>query len=603
MSDAERPSVAGAASARVDQPGPDGGPRRDPASDDDAFAELRDLLIGEELNQLSSIRSRLDDSEQRRREIADILPHVLLEHSADPRFTHALSPPVERAITASVRSNPGPLAEALFPVMGPAIRKAVASALAGMVEALNRTLEHSLSWRSLAWRIESWRTGKSFGEVMLLHTLAYRVEQIFLIERGSGLLLHHLTEGESDVRDADMVSGMLTAIRDFVQDSFRVTDGESLEALKVGELSVWIEQGPRAVLAAVIRGVAPRTLRTTLQQALERIHLEFADEFEQFKGDTSAFDGARPTLEACLHTEYLPNAGPSHRTLWAAVAIIALAISLWGGFALRARSRWNHYVEALKAEPGIVVVSTGRRDGKFLVSGLRDPLARDPASLLEHSSLAPADVDGHWDSYYAAGPSLALARAHQVLQPPNGVTLELKNGVLSATGVAPLSWLAEAARLAPLIPGVTRLDASAAMDAATREAIARIERLTPLFGKGQATLAHGQDDVLRQLVTQTAELARTAAAVGRTFRVALVGHTDADGGPEANIPLSLARAAFIKAALQPVAGDRLQFEDSGVGSDDPAVRSDRETEKQQNRRVTVKVTPVPSTLPSNDVGR
>src|SRR6185503_3401655 len=171
-----------------------------------AFAELRALLIGEELDQLGSIRSRLDDPEARRREVADILPHVLIEHSADPRFTHALSPPVERAITASVRRNPGPLAEALFPVMGPAIRKAVASALTGMVEALNRTLEHSLSWRSIAWRIESLRTGKSFGEVMLLHTLAFRVEQVFLIERTSGLLLHHVTEGAGEVRDADMVS-------------------------------------------------------------------------------------------------------------------------------------------------------------------------------------------------------------------------------------------------------------------------------------------------------------------------------------------------------------------------------------------------------------
>jgi len=154
-----------------------------------------------------------------------------------------------------------------------------------------------------------------------------------------------------------------------------------------------------------------------------------------------------------------------------------------------------------------------------------------------------------------------------------------------------------------LIPGITRLDASAAMDAAANEAIGRIERLTPLFSKGQATLAHGQDDVLRQLVTQTAELARAAAAIGRTFRVALVGHTDADGGPEANIPLSLSRAAFIKAALQPVAGERLQFEDSGVGSDDPAVRSDREAEKQQNRRVTVKVTPAASTPPASGIGR
>ena len=62
-----------------------------------------------------------------------------------PTSSRALTPSLERAITASVRRNPRPLADALFPVMGPAIRKAVAHGLAGMVESFNRTLELSLS--------------------------------------------------------------------------------------------------------------------------------------------------------------------------------------------------------------------------------------------------------------------------------------------------------------------------------------------------------------------------------------------------------------------------------------------------------------------------
>ena len=47
-----------------------------------------------------------------------------------------------------------------------------------------------------------------------------------------------------------MVSGMLTAIRDFVQDAFKSQSAtESLDTLRVGELEVWVEQGPHAVLA------------------------------------------------------------------------------------------------------------------------------------------------------------------------------------------------------------------------------------------------------------------------------------------------------------------------------------------------------------------
>ena len=59
-----------------------------------------------------------------------------------------------------------------------------------------------------------------------------------------------------------MVSGLLTALRDFVKNSFRSGDTDDLEALTVGDLSVWIEQGPRAILAAVVRGRAPRRSST-----------------------------------------------------------------------------------------------------------------------------------------------------------------------------------------------------------------------------------------------------------------------------------------------------------------------------------------------------
>jgi OOP family OmpA-OmpF porin len=115
-----------------------------------------------------------------------------------------------------------------------------------------------------------------------------------------------------------------------------------------------------------------------------------------------------------------------------------------------------------------------------------------------------------------------------------------------------------------------------------------------LFAKGQATLARGQDAVLEQLAQRTAELARAAATLGRRFRVTIVGHTDADGPPEANVPLSRARAAFVRDALQTTAGTQLEIAAEGVGSDDPAVQSDAEADKQRNRRVTVRVTPLDS---------
>ena len=190
----------------------------------------------------------------------------------------------KRRSRPSVRRNPQVLVDALFPVMGPAIRKAIASALASMVESFSETLEHSFSVQGVKWRMEAWRTGKPLAEVILLRTLVYRVEQVFLIHRESGLLLQHVSATAAGVQDADMVSGMLTAIRDFVHDSFGGKEGDSLDTFQVGERSVWIEQGPHATLAAVIRGSAPRELRTVFTEAIERIHLEQADALQKLRG-------------------------------------------------------------------------------------------------------------------------------------------------------------------------------------------------------------------------------------------------------------------------------------------------------------------------------
>jgi len=569
---------------------PDHDDRRDPGRTDE-IASLRALIVGPEQRRIAAIQARLDDKEGRAEDLAEVLPRVLLQHAQDPHFTTALTPPIEKAITTSVQRNPKPLADALFPVMGPAIRKAVSAGLAGMVESLNRTLEQSLSRRSLQWRIEAWRTGRSFGEVVLLKTLLYRVEQVFLIDRKSGLLLGHAWAESAEMQDADMVSGMLTAIKDFVQDSFKVASTDSLEVLKVGELSVWIEPGPHAIVAAVIRGSAPAELRGRLQEAVESIHLQFGEVLESFSGDASALADAKNTLEACLHTEYRADEKkPRTLSTWVIVSLVVIALLAWGGFRWRAANRWASYLSTLRAEPGIVVVSAEREWGTFVVSGLRDPLARDPASLIPSAGLAPEDVRGSWTPYYALDPGLVLSRATTVLRPPQGATIAIRDGVLTVQGDVPIEWVTEARRTAPLVAGVTSFDAAGALARQTQEAIAGIQGQMLFFARGAASLVPDQDGALAGLAGRVRALDRIAAATGQGFRIEVIGHTDADGVDEANLPLSLARAGVVRAAIAPDETAHLDIVARGEGSRQPVVVSENEGDKQRNRRVQITVT-------------
>ena len=174
-------------------------------------------------------------------------------------------------------------------MMGPAIRKAITTALRSMLDSLNRSLGISLSLRGLKWRLEALRTGKQFAEVVLLHTLSYRVEQVFLIHKETGLLLQHVVAESVPEQDGEMISGMLTAIQDFMQDSFGGAEGESLDTVEYGDRTLWIEQGPQAILAGVVRGNAPRELKTVFQEALESIHFEMREALVLFPGRCVVF--------------------------------------------------------------------------------------------------------------------------------------------------------------------------------------------------------------------------------------------------------------------------------------------------------------------------
>ncbi|MCL4851258.1 MAG: hypothetical protein KJZ78_07715, partial [Bryobacteraceae bacterium] len=180
------------------------------------------------------------------------------------------------------------------------VRKSVATALRGMMESIDQLVEQGFSRRAFEWRIEAFRTGRPFGEIVLLRSTLYRVEQVFLIHRKTGLLLSQRAAGGAVHRDADLIAAMMTAIQDFVTDSFGKEEGENLESFRVGECAVWIESSPNAVLAGVVRGVAPARLRRVFQGALERISSEQAREIEEFDGDTACFQESERHLDSCL---------------------------------------------------------------------------------------------------------------------------------------------------------------------------------------------------------------------------------------------------------------------------------------------------------------
>ncbi|MEM9088913.1 MAG: OmpA family protein [Cyanobacteria bacterium P01_F01_bin.53] len=415
--------------------------------------------------------------------LGKLLPEAIVHSDESGLLTNAATPTVEDAIQTSIQRDSKVLAESLFPIIGPATRKSIASAIGNLVQSLNQTLEYSLSPQSFRWRLEARRTGKSFAEVVLLRTLVYQVEQVFLIHRETGLVLQHIEAEAITTQDPDLVSAMLTAIQDFVNDSFSVnpqTPAETtLDSLAVGDFTLWLEEGPQAVLACVIRGTAPQELRDVLRTTQEKIQLAFKSALDNFDGDQSALEGTRPYLEDCLQSRFKAQStqakpapydallkwikrplSPTQKALaWVIMVCLSIGLVTAGILNHQAHQRWEAYVSRLDQQPGLVVLNHSERHGRYSLSGLQDPLAVDPASLLAATELPPQKVSMTWQPYLSLQPEIASKRLQILLAPPKTVTIRLdENQVLHLAGSAPAQWIQLAKQLSIGLSGVTGWD-------------------------------------------------------------------------------------------------------------------------------------------------
>jgi len=577
-------------------------PPDNPPEGQQALEELRHLIVAPEQESLQEIRERLDSVERRAEDVSSVVAEAIQmrrEKGDDQALAEALAPTVQETLRESVRKDPHVLADALFPVMGPAIRKSISETLRSMLESFNEALEHSLSLRGIQWRIEALRTGKSFAEIVLMHSLVYRVEQVFLIHRETGLVLNHVVAPSVTTQDPDMVAGMLSAIQQFARDSFESAGEETLGSMNFNELEIWLEASPNAVLAAVIRGHAPSDYRVAMKEALEDIQAKFGSALANFQGDTGPFRAAGDRLLQLLEARFKEKteAKRKPRAVMAAAGVVLAALIAWIGYSSYYVWKWSSFLSALRQEPGIVVVSTGKEGGRFHVKMLRDRSAADPAKLLAEAGLVASDAVVETTPYYSVEDPIVQKRATEILRPPMGVKLTQKDGKLYADGVASSKWIAKFEEQALWIAGVNAIDTSHLEKVEQREfdrMKGELESDVLTFPIGRAELEPGQEHALTEAEYDAKGLLTQAGTLGGTVAIEVIGHTDSSGIESANIPLSKQRADQILIELRRAGVQPKSLRARGVATSEPLRKEDTEEGRRFNRSVTFKVAFSPS---------
>jgi hypothetical protein len=126
------------------------------------------------------------------------------------------------------------------------------------------------------------------------------VEEVFLITN-TGLLLRRIGKVKKPDVDEDILSSMLTAVNEFVKDSFSSSSEEGdLDELQYGSLRVILEYGSYVYLAAVVRGQESKDLRPEMKRVLKQVHRKFGHILMNWDGSLAAIKGIEGSLQPLI---------------------------------------------------------------------------------------------------------------------------------------------------------------------------------------------------------------------------------------------------------------------------------------------------------------
>jgi len=148
--------------------------------------------------------------------------------------------------------------------------------------------------------------------------------------------------------------------------------------------NVWLIHGSQLILACVISGDAPESLREKLYETSELVHSNYANQLASFDGNVDVFDGIEDILTPIVEIDEVKveekKSSVGKYLLVIFLTCILLAI---GVYYLDRYNRMSGVEYNFQRTPGIAMTDSYWEDGKVVIKGLQDPDAVIPYDELE----------------------------------------------------------------------------------------------------------------------------------------------------------------------------------------------------------------------------
>jgi len=249
------------------------------AMDDDnqALSALQEILLGTDRDQIQILSQDLDSL---RRQVGD-----------KDALAASIAPVLGAAIRQQIQESREEIIEALYPVIGQIVLRAVTEAIRDLARSIDERLQAATDFQRIGQRIRSLFTGVSEGDLALRNGFPFVVQEIYLIHQESGLLLWHTSTSAKDTADSDLVGAMLTAIREFAD---QVLGGgkDQLHQLRLGNRELLLEFGHYSYVGVVIDGVVPAKFHWKLHKHIYAFERSVRHSLLRYDGDASALSQA-----------------------------------------------------------------------------------------------------------------------------------------------------------------------------------------------------------------------------------------------------------------------------------------------------------------------
>lgn len=225
-------------------------------TDSEKLIKLKELLLNEDrdfaqtiLEKLDSLEDTINTPNKLSEKVGGIIDKKLETYTQE--IPEKLGPTITKALSSEIKNSQDKVVEILFPIIGKMIKKYIQQEMKILSDNINNQIQNAFSVQGFKRKIMSKFTGVSEHQMLLAEMNEPKVEEIFIVEKGSGLIISSASRQESI--DEDMIAGMLTAIKSFVEDAFK-KEQQSLELIQYELFEIYIQNFNTYYFAVVISG-------------------------------------------------------------------------------------------------------------------------------------------------------------------------------------------------------------------------------------------------------------------------------------------------------------------------------------------------------------